>query len=30
VHWLRQRLGLPEIGSDEPPRFERPVEADVA
>jgi len=30
VHWLRERLGLPETDADEPPRFERPVEADVA
>jgi hypothetical protein len=29
VHWLRQRLGLPEIDAEESPRFERPVEADV-
>jgi hypothetical protein len=30
VHWLRQRLGLPETDAEGPPRFERPVEADVA
>jgi len=30
VHWLRQRLGLPETEVDEPRRFARPVQADVA
>jgi hypothetical protein len=30
VHWLRERLGLPEAGTEEPPRFDRPVAADVA
>ena len=30
VHWLRERLGLPEAVTEQPPRFERPAAADVA
>jgi hypothetical protein len=30
VHWLRERLGLPETVTEQPPRFERPAAADVA
>jgi hypothetical protein len=30
VHWLRERLGLVETETEEPPRFERAPAADVA